>query len=167
MRETPIDETVERLVRELRDVLSGQDRCVATAESLTGGYLAAALSAGPHAERWYRGGIVAYQPEVKYGLLRTPHGPVVTAPTAQAMAASAAVLLGADYAVGVTGVGGPAPSEGKPAGTVYISTSDGKVATAAELYEFEGDPVRVLHQTICASLRALIARVLECDQPAP
>ncbi len=150
---------VDRIVQELSDIAHATGCTLASAESLTGGHLAAAISAAPEAGQWYRGGIVAYHPEVKYTLLGAPPGPVVTAPTAAAMARSAVELLGADYAVALTGVGGPEPQEGKPAGTVYLATCARGEEPAAERHRFDGEPVEVMEQTVRAALGALIARI--------
>jgi len=156
--------TIDHLSLELSQAVQDADGSVATAESLTGGQLAAALSAVPEAGEWYRGGVVAYQPQVKYSLLDAPHGPVVTAATAVSMARSVGELLRADFSVAVTGVGGPDSDEGKAAGTVYLATWARGRDTLARREQFTGGPLAVIEQTIDASLRALLARVRR--QPA-
>ncbi|MFC5337669.1 CinA family protein [Leucobacter denitrificans] len=146
-----VDRCIERLIAAVRDA----GCTVGTAESLTGGQLAAAFSAAPEAGEWYRGGIVAYHPEVKYNLLETPVGPVVTPETAAAMACSTAHMLGANYTVALTGVGGPGPDEGQPPGTVYLATFTAGREPIIEHFRFDGEPVEVMEQTICAALTAL------------
>lgn len=158
MSELATERAVTELSERLSELLEQRGWNAATAESLTGGQLAAALAAVPSAGEWFRGGIVAYQPEVKHGLLQAPPGPVVTAPTAEAMASGAVELLGADCAVAVTGVGGPEDKEGKPAGTVWIATCVRDAAVHSELHRFDGPPRDVMQQTIRAALKALIAR---------
>lgn len=133
---------------------------IAVAESLTGGQLACALAAGESSEEWFRGGIVAYQPAVKYDLLRVPRGPVATAPTARAMAITARSILHADYAVAVTGVGGPGPQEGKPAGTVFIAVAGPLDEYSVTEHSFDGDPVRVMNQTILVAISNLAHAIL-------
>lgn len=159
MAQPALDDDMVSLVRALSESVRASGCTVATAESLTGGQLAAAISAAPEAGQWYRGGIVAYHPEVKYTLLGCPRGPVVTATTAEAMARSAVELLGADYAVALTGVGGPEPQEGEPAGTVYLATCTGGEKPIAERRRFEGEPVDVMEQTIRAALAMLLAQI--------
>ncbi|MGO3147844.1 MAG: CinA family protein [Leucobacter sp.] len=159
MVESALGNAVDRCIEQLVAAVNDSHCTVATAESLTGGQLAAAISAAPNAREWYRGGIVAYHPEVKYTLLKAPHGPVVTAETASAMACSAAHLLGADYAVALTGVGGPGPDEGKPAGTVYVAAVETGEDPIIEHHRFAGDPVDVMEQTICEALRSLTERI--------
>lgn len=140
----------------LSNILLTRGHSVATAESLTGGQLAAALSAAPEAGTWYRGGVVAYHPEVKYTVLNTPRGPVVTADTASEMARTVTTLLGADLGVALTGVGGPGPDEGKPPGTVYLATCVSGEEPVVQHHQFEGEPLEVMQQTITAALRALL-----------
>ena len=92
----------------------------AVAESLTGGNIAAALSAIEGASDWFIGGVVSYAEEVKYTLLGVERGPVINERSALQMAEGVAGLLDADFAVATTGVGGPGPQEGLPQGTVYV-----------------------------------------------
>lgn len=156
MAESALTGEVDRLVRELSRIVEAAGCTVCTAESLTGGQLASALSSAAGAGQWYRGGIVAYHPEVKYVLLGSPRGPVVTAATARAMAASTRRLLDADFSVALTGVGGPGPEEGEPPGTVYVGSQARGTEPRAARHRFDGDPVAVLEQSIVAALRTLL-----------
>lgn len=99
---------------------------VATAESLTGGLVAAALVDVPGASDVVRGGVVAYATDVKAGLLGVDagllaEGGAVQAEVAAQLAEGATRLLGADVGVGTTGVAGPGPADGQPAGTVFVA----------------------------------------------
>jgi len=152
---------IDALVRRLADACRDRGLTLATAESLTGGQLAAAISSGPESGSWYRGGIVAYHPSVKYTLLGAPRGPVVRPETAVAMAESTARILNADYAAAVTGVGGPEPQEGKPAGTVFLATVAPERGARVEPHVFSGEPAEVLAATVEATLTALLGRILE------
>jgi nicotinamide-nucleotide amidase len=129
------DERAEKISAAARD----RQLTVATAESLTGGRISAVLGAAPSSSQWYRGSIVAYASSVKHGLLRVPDGPVVSEPSARAMATTVAELLDADLAVAVTGAGGPEPQDGQPPGTVWFGVFAGGAART-ELRHFEGDP---------------------------
>ncbi len=100
---------------------------IATAESCTGGLLAARLTDPPGASDYVKGGIVAYSNEVKVAQAGVPaelleaHG-AVSSEVAQALAQGARSRLGADVGVGVTGVAGPGGgSEEKPVGLVWLS----------------------------------------------
>lgn len=98
---------------------------LATAESLTGGMVAAKLASVPGASDVFKGGIVSYAPEVKYAMLGVPEGPVVSVAAAEQMALGACEALNATCAVATTGVAGPDPLEGHPPGTVCIATAIG------------------------------------------
>jgi nicotinamide-nucleotide amidase len=102
---------------------------IATAESCTGGLLAARLTELAGASDYVAGGIMAYSNEVKIaqaGVARElieAHG-AVSAEVAQALAAGVAERLGADVGVGVTGLAGPGGgSEQKPVGLVWLSVT--------------------------------------------
>jgi nicotinamide-nucleotide amidase len=104
---------------------------IATAESCTGGLLAARLTELPGSSDYVRGGIVAYANEVKVAAAGVPvelietHG-AVSAEVAEALAAGAQRRLDADVGVGITGVAGPGGgSEEKPVGLVWISVALG------------------------------------------
>ena len=125
---------------DLHALLRTAGASVATAESLTGGRLAALLTSVPGASATYVGGVVTYATELKQSLLGVPealvaeHG-VVSAPCARAMARGARALTGATYALATTGVAGPDRQEGHPPGTVYVALAgpDGDRAVALEL----------------------------------
>lgn len=103
------------------DLLSARGMTLAVAESLTGGLIASRIVGVPGASKVFRGGVVAYSPEVKFSVLGVPPGPVITLECAEAMATGVRKALGADVGIGVTGVAGPDESEGKPAGTVCLA----------------------------------------------
>jgi nicotinamide-nucleotide amidase len=149
----------------IADQLTSRGSRLAVAESLTGGMLSSQLAKEPGASSWLVGGIVAYTPEVKQKLLGVPPGPVVTEETALRMATGVAGLLGSDVAVAVTGVGGPDPDEGKPAGTVWVGLCAGE-GTAAHLLELDGDPPTILERTCEEALR-LLEEHLRGLPPAP
>src|SRR3954468_24024405 len=94
----------EGLAERVHSLLQGRGQTVATAESLTGGRLAALLTATPGASRSYVGGVVAYATSVKQGVLGVPaalverYG-VISAECAMAMARGAAAVTGAAWGV--------------------------------------------------------------------
>jgi nicotinamide-nucleotide amidase len=101
---------------------------VATAESLTGGRLAVALTDVPGASETFLGGVVAYATELKHSVLEVPveiiaeYG-VVSPECARAMASGVRGISGATYGLATTGVAGPADQDGKPPGTVFVGIS--------------------------------------------
>lgn len=142
----------------IAEILTAAKRSAAVAESLTGGAVSARLSAIEGASDWYRGGVVAYDEEVKFSLLGVERGPVITAATARQMATGVAKLLDADVAVATTGVGGPGPQEGQPQGTVFLAVhADGSCSVRE--YHFEGDPAAVVEQATSQALDDLVSAV--------
>lgn len=109
-------------------ILAERGETMATAESCTGGLIAEQMTSIPGSSAVFAGGIVCYTNAVKHRYLQVPmetlEGPeapgAVSAETAEVLAHSILHSMTADYALSVTGVAGPDPSEGKPVGTVYI-----------------------------------------------
>ena len=139
------DQNMEAVVLE---ELVSRGLTVAVAESVTGGYVAGRLCAAPGASQAFRGGIVAYQNDLKHGVLDVPDGPVVNEASALAMARSVRTMLSADVGLATTGVAGPDEAEGLAVGTVCLAVvvggSDGsepvEVATVVKL---PGDRERI------------------------
>ena len=148
-----------KLSADVLKALSG--RTLATAESLTGGGIGAALTSVSGASAVYVGGIVSYVNRVKRDQLGVSEEILntlgaVSQPVAQAMAQGAKAALGADVAVSVTGLAGPDGDEfGHPVGTVFIGYADERTAFARE-YHFDGDRAQVREQTICAALSLVL-----------
>ena len=138
---------------------------LATAESLTGGGIGAAITSVSGASAVFAGGVISYTNEVKHAVLGVPMDVLdtcgaVSAPVAKAMAEGARRVIGADVAVAVTGLAGPDGDEfGNPVGTVFIGYADESTAFARECH-FTGDRAQVREQTIEAAL----ALVLEMNQ---
>lgn len=133
---------------------------VATAESLTSGQIAVHLGAAPNAGSWFAGGVVAYTVEAKQRGLDVPDVPVISEACATAMAEGAARRLGADCAVGVTGVGGPDRQEDQPVGTVFIAVHT-PAGTTCEEHHFDGEPKEILDATTLRALELLGAGLHE------
>ncbi len=132
---------------------------MATAESLTGGRLAAALTGVPGASRSYVGGVVAYATSVKETLLGVPeslvaeHG-VISGRARWRWRAGAALVTGATWGVATTGVAGPDRQEGHPPGTVHVGLVGPGVSTALAL-ELVGDRAAIQDRTVAEALSAL------------
>ena len=116
----------QALARQVVSLLTGRTETVAVAESLTGGLVTAALTSVPGSSAVFLGGIVAYATNLKARLLGVPadllaeHGPVYP-DVAEAMARGVGALTGATYGLATTGVAGPGPADGQPAGTVFVA----------------------------------------------
>lgn len=154
----------ERIVAEL--ALRGQR--VAVAESLTGGLLTAALVDVPGASAVVTGGVVAYATELKATLLGVDadllaERGAVDADVAVQMARGARERLAldgrpADHALATTGVAGPDPQDGHPAGTVWIALSSDTGDEVRSLLVV-GDRAAVRDATVEAALGLLALRL--------
>lgn len=142
------------------DALRGRGLHVATAESLTGGQLAARFTQVPGSSAAYLGGVVSYATELKVSLLGVPaelverHG-VISAECAEAMARGVRRITGADCALSTTGVAGPDLQEGHRPGTVFVGVCVGERCTVLEL-SLEGARGRIQAQTCDRALRELV-----------
>lgn len=136
------------MYEELLTLLKNRNGKLATAESCTGGLVAAAITDIPGISEVYYGSIVAYDNSVKMKLLQVPenvlleHG-AVSEECAYFMAVGAARAAGTNFAVSTTGIAGPSGAvPGKPVGTVCIGYNiDGKVIT--ETNHFTGTRAEV------------------------
>ena len=143
------DETIERVLLRL---LSDLGYTIGTAESMTGGLVSARLTDLPGSSAVVKGGLFAYDSELKQKLLGvTDVSTVVDTDTAIEMAVGARSLLDVDVAVAVTGSAGPDPLE-KPAGTVVIAVATPGDARARELRYF-GDRERIRAYGTTAALQ--------------
>lgn len=159
----------QALVEALAEALRLRAQRVVTAESCTGGLIAAACTSMAGSSCWFERGFVTYSNEAKTELLGVPaaliatHGAVSEA-VARAMAEGALQRSWADLSVAVTGIAGPDGAvEGKPVGTVWMAVSrlDGRgddpaPATRATLLYLSGDRAAVRRQTVTQALQALL-----------
>jgi nicotinamide-nucleotide amidase len=113
------------------------------AESLTGGLIASRLVNVPGASSWFRGGVVAYDSQVKFDVLGVPPGPVVTEAAAAAMAEGVRKVVGADVGLGITGVAGPDDQEGVAPGTIFVGLALPDRPTETRQLRLPGDRERV------------------------
>ena len=144
--------------------LAARGLTLATAESLTGGGVGALVTSVPGSSAVYVGGVIAYASRLKVELLGVPDDVVerfgvVSARCARAMAAGVR-RLGADVGVSTTGVAGPDPQEGKPAGLVYIAVADDAGEEVREL-RLDGDRAAVRRSTAEAAMELLRDRMEE------
>ena len=136
---------------------------LATAESLTGGRLAAALTNTPGSSKAFLGGVVSYATAVKKEVLGVPeavveeHG-VVSAECAAAMAEGVRRVLHASVGISTTGVAGPDEQEGKPVGTAYVGVAT-DAGTSVVSLALTGDRASIQRQVVEAAVSAAYAIV--------
>ncbi len=144
---------------------------VATAESLTGGAVAAALTTVPGASQVVRGGLVTYATDLKASMLGVSpdllaeRGPVDEA-VATAMATGVRRSVAADWGVATTGVAGPDPVGPHAPGHVHVAVSgpDGESTRALDL---PGDRARVRRLTVAHALDELRLRLSSRESADP
>lgn len=136
-------------------------KTIATAESLTGGGIGAALTAVSGSSAVYKGGIISYTNEIKHHVLGVSRQVLdqygaVSAQVAAEMVSGVRKLLNVDVAVSVTGLAGPGGDEfGNPVGTVYIGYEDHRQAVVRH-YCFDGDREAVRQQTVEVALALIL-----------
>jgi nicotinamide-nucleotide amidase len=145
-----------------RALLAAGLKCV-TAESCTGGGVAAALTEIPGSSQWFERGYVTYSNEAKVQDLGVDpamlerHG-AVSAAVVEQMAAGAADRTGADLAVAVSGVAGPdGGSLEKPVGLVYLAVWRRGAPVRVQRELFAGDRAAVRRAAVAAALQLLTA----------
>ena len=140
---------------------------LATAESCTGGLIAAACTSVAGSSDWFERGFVSYSHAAKQAMLDVPaaaidaHGAVSEA-VARAMAEGALAHAQADLAAAVTGIAGPGGAvPGKPVGTVWLAlarrNAAGAVVTEATLLQLDGDRGAIRERTVEIALQRLLA----------
>lgn len=149
---------MQDLVEKLSVMLKDRGMTMATAESCTGGMIAAAMTDRPGSSAVFERGFVTYSNNSKTEMLGVPadlietHG-AISREVAQAMAKGALDRSRADVAVSVTGIAGPdGGTPDKPVGLVYIGYGDKKSIDVRE-HRFSGDRISVRKQatetTLC------------------
>ena len=125
----------------LGNLLKARHQTIATAESCTGGRLAAALNAQSGSSAYYMGSVVAYDNTIKEQVLGVKHSTLekygaVSEQTVREMAEGVRAMMHTDYAIATSGIAGPTGgTPDKPVGTVWIAWATPK-GTTAECYHF-------------------------------
>lgn len=163
-------EHFEPAVIALGDALRARGWRLATAESCTGGLIAAACTAVAGSSDWFERGFVTYSYAAKTELLGVRASLIardgaVSESVARAMAEGALAGAPVQLALAVTGIAGPAGGvPGKPVGTVWLAVA-GQQGTLAERLQLQGDRAAVRAQTMEIALARLVdaARSAQVD----
>jgi nicotinamide-nucleotide amidase len=143
------------------NLLREQGLTLGLAESVTGGLVSGRLTAIPGASDVLRGSVVSYASEVKFDLLDVPRGPVVSEAAAIAMAEGARRVLGADVALSLTGVAGPAEQDGQPVGTLCIAVAMNGRSTVSTTLRMPGQRDQMRQMSVISSLDFLRKQLLD------
>ncbi|WP_372342088.1 CinA family protein [Nocardia sp. CC227C] len=155
--------TAEAPAADLVRALRAAGRTMATAESLTAGLLSATIAGVPGASTVLRGGLVVYATDLKATLAGVSadtldtDGPVA-ASTAEQLAVGARIRCGADWGVGLTGVAGPEPQDGRPVGTVFLGLA-GPEGTEVIRLKLSGDRWTIRVTAVRAAITELLRGV--------
>ena len=155
-------ENHERLASALGHALLARGMRVATAESCTGGLVAAAMTAVAGSSEWFERGFVTYSNEAKRELLGVAHDVIetqgaVSEAAARAMADGALARSHADCTISVTGIAGPGGGTAhKPVGMVCFGWTLPTPPTAVSTRHFEGTRGAIRAAAVEAALAGLI-----------
>ncbi|MFV2118981.1 CinA family protein [Streptomyces sp. Act-28] len=151
-------------------LLVERGQTLAVAESLTGGLVAAELTAVPGASRAFRGSVTAYATSLKRDLLGVDgelleRRGAVDADVALQMARGVRSRLGAAWGAATTGVAGPDPQDGQPVGTVYVAVCGPPGGAAAEgkvaALRLNGDRAEIRRGSVLSVLELLAGELSE------
>lgn len=164
-------EQIEERAQALGQELEKRHWKVTTAESCTGGAIAAAITAVAGASNWFDGAVVSYANRIKRNLLSVSREDLeelgaVSEEVVRQMASGVLGLMDANIAIAVSGIAGPdGGTDEKPVGTVWIALahSEGQepVDIDARRFQFEGDRARVQGQTVVEALGMMLELVRE------
>ncbi|MGS2590795.1 CinA family protein [Streptomyces hebeiensis] len=157
---TTVSEDAARVLAALR----ARGATLAVAESLTGGLVAAELTAVPGASRAFRGSVTAYATDLKReilgvdGALLDERG-AVDAEVARQMAAGVRRALGATWGVATTGVAGPEPQDGRPVGTVYVAVAGPEGREKVNALRLNGGRTDIRKESVRSVLALLLGEL--------
>lgn len=152
------DKDIEMIVA---DRLRALNRTIGTAESCTGGSIAALLTSVPGSSAYFMGSIVAYANTVKQQILGVStheleqHG-AVSKQVVEQMAQNALRILGCDYAIATSGIAGPdGGTEEKPVGTIWIAIAS-KDTVSSKVHHFNMGRTQNIKRTVNLALLFLL-----------
>ncbi|MCI5994723.1 MAG: competence/damage-inducible protein A [Blautia sp.] len=159
----------ETLAENVLKLLRERELTLTTAESCTGGMLAARLTDVPGSSDVFRQGLVTYCNKAKRKLLEVKKTTLkdcgaVSEKTAKEMAKNGAFITGADACISITGIAGPdGGSDDKPVGLVYMACSLNNKITVKE-FHFQGNRQKVREYAVVRALTLLRDCILENDE---
>lgn len=142
------------------ELLVARGEMIAVAESLTGGLVAAELTAAPGSSQAFRGSVTAYATELKYellgvdGTLLAERG-AVDGEVARQMAEGVRRELGTAWGLATTGVAGPEPQHGQPVGTVFAAVAGPQGGAVVRELSLDGDRAAIREASVRSALRLL------------
>ncbi|MFA0812603.1 CinA family protein [Microbulbifer epialgicus] len=155
-----------RLAQQLGEELDKRAWRVTSAESCTGGAIAAAITSIAGASNWFDGAVVSYANRIKHSVLGVDARDLkqfgaVSEPVARQMACGVLAMMDANLSVAVSGIAGPdGGTDEKPVGTVWIAWAHAEgqepVQIDARCFLFEGDRAEVQAQTVIEAIKGML-----------
>ncbi|WP_223670784.1 CinA family protein [Kangiella shandongensis] len=161
--ESNLKSDLENLLKELSNLLIKKDLMLVTAESCTGGLIAASCTEIPGSSQWFDRGYVTYTNQAKHDMLDVPmelieqHG-AVSKEVVEAMALGAFQKSGGKkrIAISVSGIAGPdGGTPEKPVGTVWLGYADEHVVES-KLLKLEGERGEIRYKAVIQSLKGVL-----------
>ena len=158
----PLDES---LASAIVHTLTAKKQTLATAESLTGGAIGAAVTSVSGASNVYLGGIISYTNQVKEDILHVPAEilrtyDAVSPECAFSMAENCRTLFKSDFALAATGFAGPAGgNKNYPVGTVFIALSSEKNVIVQKIFFTNPKRDKVREMTVACALKLLLSHL--------
>ena len=155
-------EEILTLITEIHTALRSRNETLSTAESLTAGGLSNALTIVPGASEVFLAGMTAYHPTIKVSHLGVNEKTIAdhtvfSQEVAIEMAQGALKTFNSTWAIATTGVAGPGPVDGSPAGSVWVAIA-GPISQTVQL-DLTGEREAVRNATIASAI-ASFARIL-------
>lgn len=159
------------LIQKVGDAAMAKKQTLATAESCTGGLVAASCTSVSGSSDWFDCGFVTYTLDAKKALLGVPESLLgtygaVSEPVASSMARGALLRCNADMAVSITGIAGPGGGEvDRPVGTVWFGWArreQGKpVIVQTSAFDLEGDRTQIREQAVTVALEGFLSMLTD------
>ncbi len=167
---TEINQPIAELVAAVAAALTKNDFCLVTAESCTGGMIAAELTSVPGSSTWFEGAFVTYRLSAKQRMIGVRRETLmefgaVSEPTAREMAEGALAASDAQVSISVTGVAGPDGGDLlAPVGTVWFGwavKNPQPVCVQTSRFEFSGSRAQVRTQAVRIALEGVLRALRE------
>ena len=151
-------------VKQLQELCLFHNFSISVAESCTSGSVSSAITSISGSSKYFKGGIIAYQNEIKINILGVSEDLIsekseVSVEVVESMAYNSLLHFNSDFSVATSGYAGPIGSSNiNPVGTVFISVSN-RLDTITKRYSFQGDRQRIISQATSEAISLLLSQI--------
>ena len=152
------------VIKQLQELCLLHDISIAVAESCTAGYISSDISSISGSSKYFKGGIIAYQNEIKIKILGVSEKLItekteVSAEVAEKMAYNTLSYFNVDFSIATSGYAGPGGgSTINPVGTVFIAVAN-QSNTIVKRYSFSGNRQRITMQATKEAILLLLSEI--------